>query len=729
MKELPQAVEAALEYRRRGWSVIPLRPKAKEPAIAWRKYQEELPSKEEVQRWWTNQPGANIGIITGRISGVVVIDLDSPKAETALEEFLGEIPRTPAVQTGKGKQLYFAHPGEPVPNGVRILPDVDVRGDGGYVVAPPSIHPNGTRYRWIIPCDVPLAPLPEKLLDLLRKPEVPQREEKEPVPAEAKGRIARRLLKRALRRAEPGNRNDVGFWLACQLRDAGLSMEEAEAHMLEYASKVPQGKEPYTEREALASLRSAYGEPPRDPPKITKIQDRDVNGWRRLWPDLNRLPMTETGNAEAFGLLFGDCFRYNWTAKEWLYWDGKRWAPDTTGEAERAMLLAVRERGSAAFQIEEEVEQKKRIKWALSSENRRRLQASLEIAQSLCPFPIEAKDLDRDPWLLNVQNGTLDLRTGELRPHRQEDFITRILDYPYNPDAECPRWDEFLGEIFDWDGDLAYFVRKAVGYSLTGDVSEDVFFLLYGKGCNGKTTFLDTLRTILGPYALQAEFSTFLTERTREAPSPGIARLAGARFVVAIEVPEGKRLAEAVLKSLTGGDTLVARFLYQKTYFEFRPQHKLWLAANHRPVIRDFSPAMWRRIRLVPFEVSFLGREDPRLQEKLLSEAEGILAWAVRGCLEWQGESLEPPKAVQAATEEYYLEQDQLGRFLRACCEEDPSATCPASDLYEAYEEWCERSAEEPMSKNAFGRQMGERFSKGRGHGGRTIYRGVRVKD
>ena len=722
-------LEKALEYCRRGWSVISLKPQSKESAIRWLPYQKRLAAEDELRKWWANQPEANVGIVTGQVSGIVVVDLDSPKAETVLKELLGEIPQTPTVQTGKGKQLYFAYPGEPIPNKARVLPDVDIRGDGGYVVAPPSIHPNGTQYCWIIPPNVPLAPLPKKLLDLLRKPqEIPQREEREPVPTEDKERIVQRLLGKALERAKPGNRNDTGFWLACQLRDTGLSMKEAKPYMLEYALKVPQEEEPYTEREALASLRSAYEEPPRDPPKLAEVRGRDVNGWRRLWPELNKLPLTETGNAEAFGLLFGDRFRYNWTAKEWLYWDGRRWACDTTGEAERAMLLAIRERGSAAFQIEEESERKNRIKWALSSENRRRLQASLEIAQSLRPFPIEAKDLDRDPWLLNVQNGTLDLRTGELKPHRQEDFITRVLDYSYDPNAECPRWDLFLAEVFDGDGELACFLRRAVGYSLTGDTSEDCLFLLYGKGCNGKTTLLETLKSIFGPYALQSEFGTFLTERTREAPSPGIARLAGARFVVAIEVPEGKRLAEAVLKSLTGGDTIVARFLYQKKQFEFRPQFKLWLAVNHRPIVRDFSPAFWRRVHLIPFEVSFLGREDPRLEEKLLAEAEGILAWAVRGCLEWQREGLEPPKAVQAATEEYRLEQDQLGRFLSACCEEDPSAVCPASDLYRAYEEWCEQSAEEPMSKTAFGRQMGERFPKGRGHGGRTVYREVRVK-
>jgi putative DNA primase/helicase len=318
-------------------------------------------------------------------------------------------------------------------------------------------------------------------------------------------------------------------------------------------------------------------------------------------------------------------------------------------------------------------------------------------------------ELDTDPFLLACANGTLDLRTGELRPHNPANLVTRGTNVHYNPDAECQRWLRFLEEVFQGDEELIAFVRRAVGYTLTGDTRERVFFVLHGAGKNGKSKFIFALQHILGvdELARTCQFDSFLRSRNDKGVREDLARLHRARLAVAIESGEDRRLDAAIVKQLAGGgDRITCRFLYKQS-FEYVPEFKIWLVTNHLPRVDGDDDAIWDRLRLIPFEVSFEGREDKTLEQTLAAELPGILAWAVRGCLEWQRDGLGLPPAVAKATNEYRQDEDVLGAFLAERCTLGGDAA--VSDLYEAYEAYCKDLGERPMTKNRLGRRLRKR--------------------
>lgn len=434
---------------------------------------------------------------------------------------------------------------------------------------------------------------------------------------------------------------------------------------------------------------------------------------------------TDLGNSRRLAIKYSDRLRYV-GAWGWLVWDGMRWARDETGEVVRLAREIVRGIFSEAQYAVNDDTAAKVGKWAVASQNRSRIEAMIILAQSEPEFAVRPGDFDRNSMLLNVANGIIDLRTGELRPHNAGDLITKIAPMKYDPNAECPTWQAFLDRIFDGNTSLIDFLQRAAGYSLTGDTGEQCLFLCYGTGANGKSTFLETLRAVLGDYAQVAEFSSFL-DRRGDTIRNDIARMAGARCVTAVEAGEGKRLAEVLVKTLTGGDTITARFLHRE-HFEFRPQFKAWLAANHKPVIRGTDWAIWRRIRLVPFTVTIPEAErDPHMADKLRAELPGILAWAVRGVLEWQRSGLQTPDEVTAATAAYRTEQDVIAAFIDQCCVTDnPNAEAKASDLYAAYKTWAEAGNEYIENQRAFGLRLTERgFERRRGTSNTHMWRGI----
>jgi putative DNA primase/helicase len=357
-------------------------------------------------------------------------------------------------------------------------------------------------------------------------------------------------------------------------------------------------------------------------------------------------------------------------------------------------------------QVADDERRQKLAKFALQCESEKSRRAMLELAKSELPILPEAFDINL--WLLNCQNGTVDLQTGTLRRHRREDFLTKLVPIAYDPEASCPRWENFLDRIFAGKQDLITYFWKAVGYTLTGLTIEQCFFLLYGIGANGKSTLLDTLRRLLAEYGEQASFQTFLRQE-HETVRNDLAKLRSCRFVAALEIEEGKRLSEVLIKSLTGGDAQTARLLFSE-YFTFVPQFKIWLAANHKPEIRGTDPAIWRRVRLIPFtEVIPDHEQDKALPGKLQEELPGILAWAVRGCLAWQREGFTAPEVVTAATAAYREESDVLGEFLTEHCLLRPELQVPAADLYRRYQEWIKASNEAELSQKAFGVCLRER--------------------
>jgi len=334
----------------------------------------------------------------------------------------------------------------------------------------------------------------------------------------------------------------------------------------------------------------------------------------------------------------------------------------------------------------------------------------IRLAQSELGIPVQPEELDADPWTLNLQSGTAELRTGKHRSHRRKDLYTKVAGTEHKPDAECPRWRQFLREVFNGNEALIRFVQKALGYTLTGSTREHVLFILHGTGANGKSVFLETASNVLGDYAQSARAEMLMNSGRRSGgPSEAEAALHGARMVTTNETSAGGRLDEATVKRLTGGDTVRARKLYQQE-FEFEPTHKIWFATNHKPEIRGTDHAIWRRIRLIPFRRTFSRSEqDETLSEKLRDEAPGILAWMIEGCKRWQQEGLKPPEVVQQATRSYRSEMDVLGTFLEECTVRNVNASAQATKLYEAYREWCDRTGERRETQTKFGMAMRER--------------------
>lgn len=442
--------------------------------------------------------------------------------------------------------------------------------------------------------------------------------------------------------------------------------------------------------------------------------------------------LTDLGNARRFAKDHAGRILHT-KAHGWLYWDGKRWAPDETGAAERLARLTVRrlwdevdtingklrdlsEAASGDDQAANaEVERlKKRVgqvtTWAMKSQSRPRIEAMLALAKSEVDIAVNAEMFDANPWLLNVRNGTLDLQTATLRPHDPQDKLTKLVDVDYDPDASCPLWMAFIDKVLP-DASVRDFMRRYTGYSLTGDTSEQSFAFLYGTGRNGKSVFADMVLRLTGEYGLKMSSATLTdTRRAAGAATEDIARLHGRRLYVANEWPENAPLAENFVKELTGGDVLAARFLNKGT-FEFTPQGKLMVIGNHKPVIKGDDLGIWRRVRLVPFTVTIPENEvDPRLPEKLRAEMAGILTWAVEGCRDWQNYGLGLPEAVKAATADYKETSDVLGAWIAECCYiENPSALTATGALFASWQEWAKRNGHNPKNVTWFGRRLGER--------------------
>jgi putative DNA primase/helicase len=442
----------------------------------------------------------------------------------------------------------------------------------------------------------------------------------------------------------------------------------------------------------------------------------------------NAALLSDIGNSARFVVQHGPDLRYCHPWGKWLVWSGARWAIDDRGNVTKRAKRTALSIFDEAGREQNGEQQKKLAEHAVRGQKRERLAAMIDLARP--DLSITPDEIDADPWLLNVLNGTVDLRTGQLRPHRQEDYITKIARANFTPGGnDAPTFQRFLDRIFRTHPALVAWMQKAFGYSATGLTSEQVLFFLHGHGANGKTTLLDAVGHALGDYGGKAD-RDLLTLTDGNAHPTNIADLMGRRLVVVAETNDGRRFDEGRLKDLVGETRLKARFM-RGDFFEFTASHKVFLYSNHRPVVRGQDLGFWRRMRLVPFnETIDEAEKDTDLSEKLEAEADGILAWIVAGAVRWHAEGLGCPDEVTSATADYRSEMDGVGAFLQECCEIAPSRTSTARDLYAAYTRWAEEAGEKPQSQKRLGNELRNRgLEQGRdSYSGRTTWPGIGLK-
>lgn len=775
-----------------GIPIIPIHYGDKRPLEGYKLGWQErgLPTNAEIEEWVRTAGGpVNLAAVyNGSVVAIDVDDSDFVSRGFGQEEFAQLKSLTMVVATGRpqgGFHIYYRVPSGGVENRKWNLPtangsteQLDLRACREYALLPGCKHPSGAFYKNIGVWQL-RETTRENLTRLLEgwaanlgaKPETANKANQidpEPLP-----RWVERLL--GLRAGVPAKRpvpmadgvhRLVFRVLAPTLALAGFGDEAAAdaIHRWAAASALEKGVQLQETREKiLGEVRSARANLEADkfrPSSLRQIRDTDTGIYAELLrrrvvsaaehaaavtggirpehqaldarappeecaPD--GLPMTDYGNAERFRAEHGGGLRYIAAWGKWLAWNGMRWIRDETGEVVRRALKTVSGLWRQAGEIEDREARAKWLGFVRQSEDARRLRNAIETAGSLEGIALHHSALDADPWALNTPSGMVNIRTGDLRPARPEDHCAKITGAEYSPHATAPTWDAFLAKVVP-EKEVRDYLQRAAGYSLTGDVSEQVLLFLHGSGANGKSTFLSALCGVLGDYAMRAPPNLLVGKRHESHPAER-AELFGARLVVTSEIGGGEHLAEVLVKDMTGGDAIKARFLY-RDFFEFKPTFKLWIAANTMPRLHTADYAIRRRVHRVPFTVTIPEAErDRRLADKLVQERAGILRWAVEGCLEWQREGLRPPAQVLDATADYMAAAGSaFDDWLASRCEIGPDFAAAVADLYADYCKWCVTEQDEPWARRSFGFGLAERgYRADKGTKGRRVRRGLRL--
>lgn len=422
----------------------------------------------------------------------------------------------------------------------------------------------------------------------------------------------------------------------------------------------------------------------------------------------HRISQTDLGNARRLVRLFGKDIRFCHAWNQWLVWDSTRWHPDATGEIQRmAKSTALSIYGEVAKGKDKD-ERERLAAWATRSESKRAIKDMIDLARSEPGIPITPTALDANHYQLNCLNGTIDLRTGKLHRHRRRDFITKRAPVRFDPRATNVTWQQVLKDATGRNSELEELMQRAFGYSITGDTSEEVLFLIHGPAATSKSTIIEAIKATLGDYARTADFETFVKRRDAGGPRNDIACLAGSRLVISMEVDEGKQLAEGLVKMITGGDTVTARKLYQES-FEFKPVFKLVLVTNHAPKVDPDDDAMWRRIRLIPMICQVPeDLRDPKVKAHLTNPTiagPAILQWLLKGCIDWQRDGLKIPAVVQQATDDYRASQDSFAEFVADCCVLESDAWVSSEDLRNEYSAWSRQHGNGSLNGNGLNDQ------------------------
>lgn len=738
----------ACTYAEDGYRVFPVTPEEKIPLgrLVPHGCKDATTDQDTLRVWWEAEPLANVGVATG--NGLVVLDVDGAPGRESLDaiiEKIGDPPETILVETGGGGLHYWfrARDGEEYRNATRWRgwPGIDLRGDGGYVVAPPSRHKSGRNYVMVGGADVAST---EWLSQIPTHPDARKQEVPRTLGAATTSDIPNSYARAAFERecgrlsiAAPGTRNDQlnrsAFSLG-QLVASGALDEGTVRDGLTRAAAACGLEDREIDRTITSGLARGLQEPRQIVPRQARPSTRNgtpTPGRRAQLASTDRptkLPLTDMGNARRLIVRHGQNVLYCELEARWYEWDGCRWGPDETlhiFQLAKDVVYGIR---AEAANEEDQDARAELLKWAKASQSRRSIEAMVALSRD--EVPVTPDELDRDPWLLNTKNGIIDLHTGAIKPHNRDEYITKLAPVDYDSGNACPEWLAFLERVLP-DPAVREYVQRAIGYSLTGSTVEQCMFIVYGTGRNGKSTFLETIGTMLGDYRMETPTSTLMSSKRDDdgGPRNDVARLKGARMVTAMEAEEGRRLAESRIKELCGGDMISARFLHRE-FFQFRPTHKLWLRANHKPIVRGTDEGIWRRIKLIPFMEYISDQElDESLPDRLLrDELPGILSWAVEGCIKWQRDGLREPAAVSQHTASYRNEMDVLGAFLEECCVAGPSESVSAAQLYSTFRDWAQEGGEYLMSQTMFGRRLndrGFRREKSRDDNNRVWWHGV----
>lgn len=687
--------------QRVGARMIPVAPNSKNPI------RKNWSENAENAEWFKANPDHNIGVVLGEASGGLVdIDLDDTIAKALAHLFLPPTAMIFGRRSSPSSHYIYRIQGQPGKTEKFQFGNLgmlcEYRSEGSQTVFPPSTHPTGEKIEFECDGD-PLVISRAELIGAVSK-------------LAAATLIAHSWV--------DGNRHQLALAISGSLSRAGWEPFEV-SKFIDAICLVANDSERIDRVRAVKDTidKHAEGRSVTGWPSVAEYIGEEkasrIAAWLGVEFDNQRLvgiepslfdlmggetaSYTDLGNARRFCEQNGDhCFFHSGFGK-WFVWDGRRWSPSTAGAIEKlghqvALGLFADAAGS-----------KEALRWAEQSCSATRVDAMLKMAQPYLSKCVE--DLDRAPLLFNCLNGTVDLRTGQLRPHSRADMLTQLADVAFNPEAEAPRFNQFVNEIFDSNHEQAEFAQKAFGYALTGETKEQVMFVLHGTGANGKGTLVELIASIMGEYSKTAQADSLMQKARASGgeATPDLARLVGARLVSLSEGDRKHRLNEALVKQLTGEDTVTARPLYKES-FEFKPKAKLFLSTNYLPKISGSDHGIWRRILPIPFTKTFdEDRRDRHLRSKLEQEKSGVLNWLISGCLQWQKEGLNPPAAVLDAKADYRAASDHILQFLDDRTETALNATVTKAVLYEGYRSWCITNGERYVSNREFGEAVGKR--------------------
>lgn len=700
--------EYALQYAQLGWHVFPVAPD-KTP-LTPNGHLNATTDPETIKGWWDRYPDAGIGISVGP-SGLAVLDLDRRNGNDVpldrLREEVGDFPMPIVAKTINGGMhiYYHAKVGLTSTTGLLGIPHIDLKAGKGYVIAPPSLGLKASgkrgRYKWVkSPFDHSIEDAPSFL-----KPKT-------------------RILNVQNNIIPEGQRNSALTTAAGHLRAAGLEGDMLIQAMLTLNAQ--RCDPPLPDNEVVRIVQSIMNYPPfkTNAPEPDEDGDEDAEADEGKAPtfdvtnleELLHYEHTEKGFARMLAHVLGGYVRYNHTRSSWLVWNNTYWEPDEKGEVVQYALGTTDMYRRSTSYIQDTDERKDALKWARAISNRGKLTASMEFLKTDPVVRTVEYEWNPSPDHLATVNGVYDFTQPKFRTGLPEDYISNAVSTHYLPTEKCPRWLQFLNDVFLGDQEVIGFVQRAVGYSLTGYNTEQCLFLLVGSGANGKSVFLDTLIHMLGSYGCIVPFSTFTRPfNQNDRATNDIAMMAGKRLVVASEANEGALFDTARLKALTGGERVKARYLYQE-YFEFEPIAKIWMGVNHLPVVRDDSDGFWRRMHKINFPRTFSPDEQDRyLKYTLRREFPGILNWAIEGANAWFSEGLNIPEQVKNATSIYRLDSDPLTSFLNDCCIVGDGLETGRDRLYTAYTSYMmdrRVKAHEILSMNKFHLLMQNKFKR-----------------